>query len=101
MIDVKDNKINIFNLIQKDNIIQIFIKDSSLNIDINKEFLWATEIKIKNNIFYFIYKINHYVPKKILCLHINKIYLQNIIKKNNKQLFLNIYIIKTLFQKIQ
>ena len=50
----KTPEVSLFNLFQKDNIIHLFIKDNSLNININKDLKWNTNIKINKNIFYFL-----------------------------------------------
>ena len=50
----KTQEVSLFHLYQKDNIIHLFVKNNSLNININKDFKWNTNIKINNNIFYFL-----------------------------------------------
>ena len=70
IIYTKSNQINIFNLIQKDNIIQVFIKDSILNIDINKDFRWSSEIKINKRVFYFLYIVFN-KKNKLIQIYIN------------------------------
>ena len=50
----RSNEINLFNLVKKDNIIQISIRESSLHVCINKDFHWNTGMKISKNMFYFL-----------------------------------------------
>ena len=57
-------------MIQKDNIIQVFIKDSILNIDINKDFRWSSEIKINKRVFYFLYIVFN-KKNKLIQIYIN------------------------------
>ena len=54
IIYTKSNEINLLNLVQKDNIIQVLIRESSLDIFINKDYQWSTKIKILKNVFYFL-----------------------------------------------
>ena len=79
IIYTKSNEINLLNLVQKDNnIIQILIRESSLEIFINKDFQWSTNIKILKNVFYFLIIVYNKKNKFI------EIYLNNEEVANNR-----------------
>ena len=62
---------SIFNLIQKEKeIFCISIKNNCLNININNDFKWTTNNKIKKNIFYYII-ITYNRKNKLIKLYVN------------------------------
>ena len=78
IIYTKGNDINLLNLVQKDNIIQISMRESSLVICINKDYQWNTNIKILKNVFYFLIIVYNRKNKLI------EIYLNNEEVANNR-----------------
>ena len=70
ILSYKTQVVSLFNLFQKDNIIHLFINNNSLNIHINKDIKWNTNIIINKSIFYFLCLTwNKY--KKKLDIYIN------------------------------
>ena len=78
IIYTKGNDINLLNLVQKDNIIQISMRESSLVICINKDYQWNTNIKILKYVFYFLIIVYNKKNKLI------EIYLNNEEVANNR-----------------
>ena len=86
------NNVSIFNLIQKGkNIFCISIKNNCLNIDINSDFKWNTNIKISKNIFYFII-ITYNKKSKIIKVYLkyNEISAKKVEDKNIEKENVNI-----------